>query len=156
MPSSLSLAVGYNSIVPHGRRPCNNVVATLAREKTPTLFSRRRTPASILSSAALGPWCGPSLCALEALRKVSGGASMTTPGGARTTTYSYNSPRARRTGFYHGVGVSSVYLAPALRFAPSRCPKPSLTPTPAKVATWYTKIRLLGYVLRSASVLQSG
>jgi hypothetical protein len=28
-------------------------------------------------------------------------------------------PRARRTGIYHGVGVYSDYLAPALRFARS-------------------------------------
>src|SRR5215208_3069668 len=34
---SLSLAVGYNTIVTHGRRSCNNVVATLAKDKTPSL-----------------------------------------------------------------------------------------------------------------------
>jgi hypothetical protein len=39
----------------------------------------------------------------------------------------------------------SRYGAPALRFAPPRCPKPSLTPTPAKVATWHTKIRHLAH-----------
>src|SRR5919112_4419170 len=33
----LSLAVGYNRIVTHGRRPCNNVVATLAKDKTSSL-----------------------------------------------------------------------------------------------------------------------
>jgi hypothetical protein len=58
MHSSLSLAVGYNRVVTHRRRPCNDVVATLAKDKTPTLCSRCRTPASILSSAALG---GPIL-----------------------------------------------------------------------------------------------
>src|SRR5215207_7868549 len=58
MHSSLSLAVGYNRVVTHGRRPCNNVVAILAKDKTPTLCSKCRTPASILSSAALG---GPIL-----------------------------------------------------------------------------------------------
>jgi hypothetical protein len=37
MPSPLSLAVGYNQIVTHGRRSCNNVVAILAKDKTPSL-----------------------------------------------------------------------------------------------------------------------
>src|SRR5215207_6449585 len=32
--SPLSLAVGYNRIVTHGRRPCNSVVAILAKDKT--------------------------------------------------------------------------------------------------------------------------
>src|SRR5215207_6506623 len=54
MHSPLSLAVGYNRIVTHGRRSCKNVVAILAKDKTSTLCSRCRTPASILSSAALG------------------------------------------------------------------------------------------------------
>jgi len=45
-----------------------------------------RAPAFILSSAALFPITSarPSLCALSALRGTSGGASMTTPGGAGT------------------------------------------------------------------------
>jgi hypothetical protein len=38
---------------------------------------------------------------------------MTTPGGAGTPTRHSNLLRARRTGFSHRVGVSSVYLAPA-------------------------------------------
>jgi hypothetical protein len=37
MHSSLSLAVGYNSIVTHGRRSCNNVVAILAKDKSTSL-----------------------------------------------------------------------------------------------------------------------
>jgi hypothetical protein len=37
MPSPLSLAVGYNRVVTHGRRLCNNVVAILAKDKIPTL-----------------------------------------------------------------------------------------------------------------------
>jgi hypothetical protein len=42
--SPLSLAVGYNSVVTHGRRSCNNVVAILAKDKTPSLCSRCCTP----------------------------------------------------------------------------------------------------------------
>src|SRR5215217_2934598 len=38
MHSSLSLAVGYNRVVTHGRRSCNNVVAILAKDKAPTLL----------------------------------------------------------------------------------------------------------------------
>src|SRR5215204_6266890 len=55
MHSPLSLAVGYNRIVTHGRRSCNNVVATLAKDKTPSLqrSSRCRAPASILPLATL-------------------------------------------------------------------------------------------------------
>src|SRR5918994_1480282 len=37
IPSPLSLAVGYNRIVTHGRRSCNDVVAILAKDKTPSL-----------------------------------------------------------------------------------------------------------------------
>src|SRR5215217_5177925 len=55
--------------------------------------------------------------------------------------------RARCTGFSHRVGVSSVYLAPTLRSAPLQ--------TPAKVATWHTKIRHLAYMLSPSSILQS-
>ena len=40
-------------------------------------------------------------------------------------------------------------------FAPPRYPKSSLIPTPAKVATWHTKIRHLAYWLLPSSVLQS-
>jgi hypothetical protein len=58
---------------------------------------------------------------LSALRGTSGGASMTTPAGAGTALQDASVqlivPRARRTGFSHGVEVSSVYLASALRFA---------------------------------------
>src|SRR5215207_2917292 len=35
MHSPLSLAVGYNRVVTHGRHSCNNVVAILAKHKTP-------------------------------------------------------------------------------------------------------------------------
>jgi|SRR5215208_83889 hypothetical protein len=37
MHSPLSLAVGYNTIVTHSRRPCNDVVATRAKDKAPSL-----------------------------------------------------------------------------------------------------------------------
>ena len=48
----------------------------------------------------------PSPCALEALRLVVGGATMTTPGGAGTLCKrTDNFLRARRTGFSHRVGV---------------------------------------------------
>ena len=57
----------------------------------------------------------PSPCALEALRWVVGGENMTTPGGTRTR-YRYNFLRARRIGFYHGVGAPTS--------------DPSLYPTP--------------------------
>ena len=60
------------------------------------------------------PWRGLSPCALEALRGPSGGAIMTTPGGAGTRLrIAFLKPtRARPTGFYHGVGVPR---APTLR-----------------------------------------
>jgi hypothetical protein len=45
---------------------------------------------------------------------------MTTPGGAGTLCVR-TFPSARRIGFSHRVGVSSVYLAPARRFAPVLC-----------------------------------
>jgi hypothetical protein len=81
-----------------------------------------------VSLAALGPlrtWCGSSLCVLEALRRTSSGATMTIPGGAGTSPMRKRSfLRARRTGFYQGSELSR-YGAPALRFAPSRSPKPS-------------------------------
>src|SRR5215204_1085641 len=51
MHSPLSLAVGYNRIVTHGRRSCNNVVAILAKDKTSTLCSRCETP--VLRGASL-------------------------------------------------------------------------------------------------------
>jgi hypothetical protein len=37
MHSPLSLAVGYKEVVTHGRCPCNDVVATLAKDKTSSL-----------------------------------------------------------------------------------------------------------------------
>ena len=75
---------------------------------------------------------------------------MTVPGGTRTPPEHCNFLRARRTGYSHRVGVSSLYLAPVLR--PDAL---TLTPTPAKVATWHTKIRHLAYVLLPSSVIQS-
>ena len=96
MHSPLSLAVGYNRVVTHGRRSCNNVVAILAKDRLPRCSEARcRTPATILSWAALVPlrtWRGPSLCVLSALRAIVCDAIMTTPGGARATTYSYTPP----------------------------------------------------------------
>src|SRR5918993_5206917 len=63
MPSLLSLAVGYNRIVTHGRRSCNNVVATdLAG------VLRGSGPYNVLGRAGAPLWCGirfaPSLRAL--------------------------------------------------------------------------------------------
>jgi hypothetical protein len=54
------------------------------------------------------PKRGPSHCVLEALRMIVNGATMTTPtqwGGHRGPAAT---PRAQRTGFYHGVGVPTV------------------------------------------------
>src|SRR5215216_7800782 len=60
---------------------------------------------------------------------------MSIPGGAGTTpqTVFGNSFVLGATGFSHRVGVPTGPSpgAPALRFAPSRCPKPYLTLTPA-------------------------
>jgi hypothetical protein len=59
----------------------------------------------------------PSLCALEALRGTSGGASMTIPGGAGTPRKAHlQLPRARRIGFSHRVGAPTS--------GPSLCPAP--------------------------------
>ena len=44
----------------------------------------------------------PSHCVLEALRETSGGATITTPGGAGTSLEHCNFLRARRIGFGHG------------------------------------------------------
>src|SRR5215218_2242805 len=60
---------------------------------------------------------------LDALRGTSGGATMTTPGGARTTLWTafLKLTRARPTGFHHRVG------APWLQGSgPSLCPGPML------------------------------
>ena len=54
---------------------------------------------------------GPSLCALEAVRVICGSASMTTPGGARTTPHVLGAPASL-------IGSElSVYLAPILFLA---------------------------------------
>jgi hypothetical protein len=52
-------------------------------------------------------WARPSHCSLSTLHGTSDGASMTTPGGAGTTFWlaCLLVPRARRTGFSHGVGA---------------------------------------------------
>src|SRR5215207_7049073 len=62
----------------------------------------------------------PSPCALEAVRWVVGGEKMTTPGGMRTRYKSCHvTPRARRTGFYHGVGAPWLQgSGPSLRPGP--------------------------------------
>src|SRR5215213_5405343 len=62
------------------------------------------------------PWRGPSHCALCALRRTSGGATMTIPGGAGTTHPPVLGAPASLIG-----SELSVYLAPALRFAPVLC-----------------------------------
>jgi hypothetical protein len=84
-------------------------------------------PAFILSLAALF-WnpslARPSLCAPSALRGTSGGETMTTPGGAGTLCKpTDNFLRARRIGFYHGVGAPTS--------GPSICPSPMLQGQPA-------------------------
>jgi hypothetical protein len=63
---------------------------------------------------------GPSLCALEALRGNVEGATMTTPGGARTLWSMSQLPRARRTGFAHTVGALPTELRPFPRSQPAR------------------------------------
>src|SRR5215218_11279975 len=102
-----------------------------SRAKTSPIVHRYIThmtviSASIMPLAALFFTLLParfSLRALEALRWVVGGESMTTPGGTRTPCQSVPAtPRARRTGFYHGVGAPT---APPLRSSgPSLCPSP--------------------------------
>jgi hypothetical protein len=91
MHSLLSLAVGYNRVVTHGRRWCNNVVAILAKDKTPLLQrSSVYDPSlyTVLGRAvfSLFPILIRAAFTLAscALRKVVGGANMTTPGGACT------------------------------------------------------------------------
>src|SRR5215203_1466469 len=90
MHSPLSLAVGYNRIVTHGRRSCNNVVAILAKDKAPSLqrSSRCMISASILPLAALlfSASCGAA-SALRPLRVARGllWCDHDYPGGADTT-----------------------------------------------------------------------
>src|SRR5918998_4130147 len=97
----------------------------------------------------------PSLCAYEALRRTSSGASMTTPGGAHTTKYRYNSPSARRIGFYQGVGASTT---PTLRGSgPSLCPRPdALSPPSALPAVLAHNTRRCGHPAVWRSVATSG
>src|SRR5215218_10765705 len=58
----------------------------------------------------------PSLCALEALRWIVSGETMSTPVGRaqRFGQHCCNFLRARRTGFYHGVGAPCSQGAPTL------------------------------------------
>src|SRR5215208_4235757 len=72
------------------------------------------------------PAARPSHCALEALRCVVGGATMTTLGGTRTPLRMANcgNPRARRTGFSHRVGALWVG-ALALRWPRSYATRPA-------------------------------
>jgi hypothetical protein len=92
-------------------------------ESTPHWFRTR--PTSLL--AALyphSPGARLSLCPLQALRGTSGGATMTIPGGAGTYPMRKRSfLRARRTGFYHRVGVPHNPHRRGLR--PSLCPHPN-------------------------------
>jgi hypothetical protein len=87
-------------------------------------------------AALLPPLARPSHCALEALRKSVSGETMTTPGGAGTYPMRKRSfLRARRTGFYHRVGVPHhTGLRP---FA--ALPRPdALSPLPCAVVSTYT------------------
>src|SRR5215212_27149 len=136
MHSPLSLAVGYNRIVTHSRRSCNNVVAILAKDKTPSLqrSSRCRAPASILPLAAPQEAAKSSAaCALRPLRVAQERrwCDHAYPGGTGTTLRNTLShPRARRTGFYHRVGALTLRGSdPSL--CPAPIPKPSLALTPA-------------------------
>ena len=74
--------------------------------------------------AAPGPHAAarPSLCALEAVRVICGGASMTTPGGARTTPHVLGAPASIMG------SELSAYLAPILFLALiHECPRRSVT-----------------------------
>src|SRR5215217_8506226 len=89
MHSPLSLAVGYNrESLPAVDAHVTTLWQLSRRIRLPRCSEARcRTPASILSSAALGGPIlqrGPSLCTLGALRRSLSGATMTTPGGAGT------------------------------------------------------------------------
>src|SRR5215208_3389716 len=75
------------------------------------------------------PGRGRSLCSLEPLRRKVDGATMSTPvGRAQRYATHCHIPRARRTGFSHGVGAPTgpPLGVPTLRFAPLRCRKVSL------------------------------
>jgi hypothetical protein len=81
-------------------------------------------PATILSEGLAGSPSYPARpmpCTLEALRAIVCDAIMTTLGGARATTYSYNSPSARRTGFYHGSSSHGAHATGLRPVASPRC-----------------------------------
>ena len=98
-------------------RPCN----------TPHQSGLLDWPGSFKVSALIMPLAAlyshllvarPSLCALEALRGTSSGATMTTPvGRAHSGKHLCNFPRARRTGFSHTAGALTSRGS-----GPSLCP----------------------------------
>jgi hypothetical protein len=74
----------------------------------------------------------PSHCALEALRGISGGETMTTPvGRAHHANLYVQHTRVRRIGFYHGVGAFSL-----LGSGPSLSPAPLALSPPLAGASW--------------------
>ena len=77
--------------------------------------------AMLLAALFYLPWLLNAAFALRlpALHGTSGGANMTTAGGAGTSTRHSNLLRARRTGIYHGVGAPTgpPLGAPTLRYA---------------------------------------
>jgi hypothetical protein len=98
-------------------RACALSCPSLAVYRAGALWGSGLYNAHVVGRAA-PPLARPSLCALSALRSSVGGATMTTPGGARTPGKAcQQSPRARRTGFYHRVGAFSL-----LGSGPSLCP----------------------------------
>ena len=82
----------------------------LGRPSPPNGPGLYRTPAFIMLLAALylSSRCrrGLRFAPSRRLRWIDCGAIMTVPAGACTSRYSYNSLRARRSGFSHRVGAS--------------------------------------------------
>src|SRR5215212_11249337 len=115
MHSPLSLAVGYNSIVTHGRRSCNNVVAILAN----ALYCPCPRYFDISLFFAFGAAFTLPVCAL---RGTSDGETMTTPGaaGTRWTTRTLTLCSAHRLLSW---GRSS-YLALTVGLRPFALPRP--------------------------------
>jgi hypothetical protein len=108
-----------------------------------------RAPASIMPLSALCGWTPPLprplLCALEALRGISGGATMTTPGGADTryVTHACDILRARLTGFYHG---SEFPQSTCLRPCASGRPDP-LSPLPTALPCAGSCVRVHQHII---------
>src|SRR5215213_4750691 len=103
--------------------------------------------AMLLAALFYLPWLLNAAFALRlpALHGTSGGATMTTAGGAGTPTRHSNLLRARLTGFYHGVGAltlrgSGLILSLAALYGPPpgaafALPRPdALIPSPAPAA----------------------